>query len=81
MILMNGLTNSLRLKFLQFHDVYEQNRERLHAEGSSVTVLASEVWELSLRQVPMASDELLLYKKLVAMHSVNSGELFAPNST
>ena len=76
MILMNVLTNSLREKFLRFHDVYEQNRERLLAEGVSGAVLSSAVWEDSLREVPLAAKELLLYKKLIAMHSVNGGELF-----
>jgi hypothetical protein len=80
MILMNALTNSMRDKFLKFHDVYEQNRERLDDEGVSGAVLSSQVWELSLREVPMTSDELHLYKKLVAMHSVNGGELFAPDT-
>jgi hypothetical protein len=80
MIPMNPLTNSLRDKFLKFHDIYEQNRERLDEEGVSGAVLSSLVWELSQREVPLASDELHLYKKLVAMHSVNGGELFAPDT-
>ena len=70
----------MRDKFLKFHDVYEQNRERLDDEGVSGAVLSSQVWELSLRVVPLSSDELLLYKKLVAMHSVNGGELFASDT-
>jgi len=39
-------------------------------------VIAKRVWEEAAAAVPLEPDELLLYKKLVAMHSVNGGELF-----
>ena len=73
---MDNLTNPLKEKFLLFHDIYEQTREHLLSKGVSGAVLASEVWEISLRELPLAPEELRLYKQLIAMHSVNGGELF-----
>ena len=74
---MDHLTAGLREKFQQFHEVYEYNRERLTAEGIGGALLAGSVWVESLREIPLGPAELRLYKQLVALHSVNGGELFA----
>lgn len=74
---MDELTPALRERFLRFHVVYEYHREQLEASGASGQVIAREVWELALHDEFLSLDELKLYKKLVAMHSVNGGELFA----
>jgi hypothetical protein len=39
-------------------------------------VVANEVWRAAEREVPLTPDELRLYKKLVALRSVNGGDLF-----
>jgi hypothetical protein len=71
------LTPELREKFLRFHQAYEFARVKLEASGASGHTIARTVWEEALREEFLSLDELKLYKKLVAMHSVNGGELFA----
>jgi hypothetical protein len=38
--------------------------------------IAAEPWKAAEEAEPLTPEELTLYKKLVAMHSVNGGELF-----
>lgn len=73
---MDELTPELRERFLQFRSVYQFHYGRLEASGAQGAVIAQDSWTLSLAEVRLEPDELKLYKKLVAMHSVNGGELF-----
>jgi hypothetical protein len=73
---MDKLDVGLREKFKKFHDAYEWAHARLTATGASEAVIAYEVWEEAQRSVHLSPAELRLYKQLVAMHSVNGGELF-----
>jgi hypothetical protein len=77
---MDKLGGGLREKFKQFHDAYEWAHSRLTAAGASEAVIAYEVWEEAQKAVPLTPAELRLYKQLVAMHSVNGGELFGTDS-
>jgi hypothetical protein len=71
------LTPELRAKFLRFHEEYEFEHARLVATEVKGFRLAQGPWTAAQREVPLQPDELKLYKKLVALHSVNGGELFA----
>jgi hypothetical protein len=73
---MDTLTIGLREKFLRFRQAYETARERIEAAGAAGHIIASLPWEEALKEVPLHPAELRLYKQLVAMHSVNGGELF-----
>ena len=77
---MHELTPELRDKFLRFREVYEHNRIKLEESGASGKVVAAEVWKAALEAVPLTADELRTYKSLIAMHSVNGGELFGDDS-
>jgi hypothetical protein len=77
---MSELSTGLREKFKQFHDAYEWAHARLTATGASEAVIAYDVWEEAQKAVPLTPAELRLYKQLVAMHSVNGGELFGSDS-
>ena len=74
--LVDDLTIPLREKFQRFHDVYERTHERLISEGVTGALLATKVWDDSLKEMPLTPAELRLYKQLIAMHSVNGGDLF-----
>ena len=47
------------------------------AEGTQGLVIAKRVWSIALNEVPLTAEELYLYKRMVAIHSVNGGELFS----
>jgi hypothetical protein len=70
------LAPELREKFLRFREVYEHNRIKLEESGASGKVVAAEVWKAALAEVPLADEELHIYKMHVALHSVNGGDLF-----
>jgi hypothetical protein len=70
------LTPELRDKFLRFREVYEFTQAKLEESGASGAVISQKVWEAAQEAVPLMPDELRQYKLLVAMHSVNGGELF-----
>ena len=74
---MADLTPELREKFLKFKEKYEHAESRLQAADASGAVISKDTWESALAEVPLTPEELKLYRKLVAMHSVNGGELFA----
>jgi hypothetical protein len=74
---MATLTPELREKFFEFLAVYEFTKFKLESEGHSGGYIANEVWRAAQAAVPLAPDELKLYKKLVALHSVNGGDIFA----
>ena len=74
---MDELTAELKEKFRRFHELYEINHQRLIDEGVTGAVLSGDVWQRTLLEMPLTSNELLLYKQLVAMHSVNGGDLFS----
>ena len=74
---MAKLPPDLRKKFFEFHDAYEFARECLLADGASGSFLAEETWRLALDEVPLTPKELQTYKLMIAMRSVNGGELFA----
>ena len=74
---MTQITPSLREKFLQFHEVYEFTFAKLKAEGASGAVIAVRVWKAAEAEVPLTPDELRLYKRHIALQSVNGGTLFA----
>ncbi|MEO8650109.1 MAG: hypothetical protein ABI539_13170 [Acidobacteriota bacterium] len=74
---MNELTPELREKFLKFRTAYQEIESSLILAGASGSFIATQVWESAGQLVPLTPDELHLYKSLVAMHSVNGGELFA----
>ena len=71
------LTPALRKRFLRFNEAYHYHRDRLTASGASGSVIARDCWTLALRDEFLSLDELKRYKMLVALHSVNGGELFA----
>ena len=73
---MRQISLELRTKFLKFREVYEFARSRLVDEGAAGHVVASRPWDQALAEVPLTAEELKLYKLLVALHSVNGGELF-----
>ena len=77
---MRTLTEELRRKFLEFHGVYETARRRLADTGASGGVVATRVWMIALRAVPLTVEELREYKLHVAMNSVNGGDLFSTNN-
>lgn len=74
---MDELTPALRAKFLKFREVYEFEHARLVAAEVKGWRLAQGPWKAARSVVPLTLEEDRLYKKLVAMHSVNGGELFA----
>lgn len=74
---MDELTPELRARFVKFREAYEVEHARLVAAEVKGFQLAQGPWEAAQRAIPLRADELLLYKKLVAMHSVNGGSLFA----
>ena len=45
-------------------------------QGAAGHVVASGPWDAATEAVPLERWELQFYKQLVAMHSVNGGELF-----
>lgn len=71
------LTNDLREKFLAFREAYLAAEQRMIEDEVQQVLIARMTWEEALAEVSLAPDELKLYKKLVAMHSVNGGEIFA----
>jgi hypothetical protein len=71
------ITPALREKFLRFHEAYEFARAKLKDEGASGAVIAVKVWKAAEREVPLTPDELHLYKRHIALQSVNGGILFA----
>jgi hypothetical protein len=71
------LTPDLRRRFNDFRVVYLATERRLIEEEVQGAVIAVKVWEEAQAAVPLTAAELLLYRKLVAMHSVNGGTLFA----
>ena len=46
-------------------------------EGASGAVIAVRVWQAAEAEVPLTLDELSLYKRHIALQSVNGGTLFA----
>ena len=75
-----NLTPHLRKRFLAFRRVYLATETRMLREEVQGAVIARQTWEEALAAVPLDSGELVLYKKLVAMQSVNGGELFGNES-
>ena len=73
---MQPITPELRARFLRFREAYEHARAKLTEEGAAGHVVASRPWEVALAEVPLTPEELKRYKMLVALHSVNGGELF-----
>ena len=71
------ITPALREKFLRFHEAYEFARAKLKDEGASGAVIAVKVWKAAEQEVPLTPDELHLYKRHIALQSVNGGILFA----
>lgn len=74
------MTPGLRERFLRFREVYEARRLELLDGQASGRLVATEPYRAAQDAVPLSMEELHLYKKLVAMHSVNGGELFALGS-
>jgi hypothetical protein len=74
--LMN-LTPELRTRFLHFREAYETRRLKMIEDGAHGYEIAAVPWKAAQEAEPLTPDELRLYKKLVAMHSVNGGEIFA----
>lgn len=70
------LTPALRKKFLRFRAAYVREDGRLRAADVKGSELAKGPYAAALREVPLDPDELQLYRKLVAMQSVNGGFLF-----
>lgn len=70
------LTSELRRKFIAFREAYLATEQRLIEQDMQGAVIAVRVWEEARVAVPLTPEELILYKKLVAMHSVNGGVLF-----
>lgn len=75
-----NLTPELRKRFLAFREVYLAAEARMSGDDVQGAVIARRTWEEALAAVPLDREELILYKKLVAMHSVNGGELFGNES-
>lgn len=73
---MQEVTSALRLLFIAFRESYLAAEQRMIEENVQAAVIAVKVWEEALSAVPLTPSELILYKKLVAMQSVNGGELF-----
>lgn len=73
---MQILTSDLRVKFLAFREAYEHELARLLEREVKGTALAKLPYQQAQLEVPLTPSELHLYKKLVALHSVNGGELF-----
>jgi len=71
------ITPELREKFLRFHEAYEFTRARLKEEGASGAVIAVKVWQAAQSDVPLTPEEMHLYKRHIALQSVNGGILFA----
>lgn len=66
----------LQNRFRRFREIYLEEQQRQRTNGSSGWLLANEPYKVALREVPLAPDELRLYKKLFALQSVNGGTLF-----
>ena len=73
---MHEITAEQRERFLEFRAVYEFEKAKLVDQGAAGHVLASRPWEAAMKAVPLEPAELKIYKIMVAMHSVNGGELF-----
>lgn len=73
---MHEITDEQREKFRRFRAVYEAELERLRGEGASGLEVASGSWRAAMAAVPLEPWEEKIYKIMVAMHSVNGGELF-----
>jgi hypothetical protein len=71
------MTPELRERFRRFREVYEARRLELVEGQASGRLVATEPYKAAQQAVPLTLDELHLYKKLTALHSVNGGELFA----
>lgn len=71
------ITPELRERFLRFREVYEARRVELLEGQASGRLVATEPYSAAQEAVPLTLEELHLYKKLAALHSVNGGELFA----
>jgi hypothetical protein len=74
---MANITPELREKYLRFHEAYEFARAKLKEEGASGAVIAAKVWEAAQMEVPLSPEDLRLYKRHIALQSVNGGILFA----
>lgn len=72
----HNVSPELRAKFLAFREVYLATEQRLKDEEAQAAVIARTVWIEAHAAVPLAPDELKVYKFLTAMHSVNGGEIF-----
>ena len=71
-----NLTPELRKRFLAFREVYLAAEARMIDEEMLGSLIARKSWIEALAAVPLDFEERTLYKKLVATHSVNGGELF-----
>jgi len=78
---MREISPERRAKFLRFREVYEFHRAKLIEQGAAGHVVASRPWDAALAEVPLTPEELKRYKMLVALHSVNGGELFGNEET
>ena len=72
----HSVSPELRAKLLAFREVYLETELRLTQEEAQAAVIARAVWSEAQSAVPLTPAELKLYKFLIAMHSVNGGELF-----
>jgi hypothetical protein len=59
---------------MAFREEYIAAERRMIDQEVHSAVIAVKVWEEATAKVPLDRAELLLYEKLVAMHSVNGGE-------
>jgi hypothetical protein len=71
------MTPQLRSRFHHFRDAYEARGLQMIEAGAHGYELADLPWKAAQEVEPLTADELRLYKKLVALNSVNGGELFA----
>jgi hypothetical protein len=70
------MTPYRRERFLKFHAIYTEAKTRL--EESDATGNTHELaWREAQKKEPLLESEIPFYKKLIALHSVNGGQLFS----
>src|SRR4051794_11180140 len=74
---MPKMTPYRRECFEKFHAIYTEAKTRLEEEAAAGN-LHDLAWREAQTKAPLLDSEIPLYKKLVAIHSVNGGQLFAP---
>lgn len=70
------MTPHRRERFLSFHQTYLSERDRLLSDEVAENQVHELAWQVAQKSNPLLPTEIPLYRKLVAIQSVNGGILF-----